>query len=186
MPIQFRCTSCSQPIEIDNEFAGQAVTCPYCEKVVTAPRPTETGMVIAASHGGSAGDGPPSIPQRPPEKGVLGWISLMCTVFAIVTIFVLMIAMYYLIGPFDKPLTPEESNRRLTEAMATRPMLRYAWLASGISICGLPVVGIVLAISSLVGGKRPRWPAILSLCLAVVLFAVLLAVTIAKVAGQVK
>ncbi len=37
MAIQFACPSCREPIEIDDEWAGQAVTCPYCRHVVSAP-----------------------------------------------------------------------------------------------------------------------------------------------------
>ncbi|MCP4594465.1 MAG: hypothetical protein GY842_27355 [bacterium] len=38
MTIQFQCPACAQPIEIDPEWAGQAVACPYCRKSVAAPR----------------------------------------------------------------------------------------------------------------------------------------------------
>jgi len=38
MAIQFQCPACSQPIEIDPEWGGKAVVCPYCHKTVTAPR----------------------------------------------------------------------------------------------------------------------------------------------------
>jgi hypothetical protein len=38
-PIQFHCTSCGKPIEIDEEWAGHSVTCPFCQKEVTAPTP---------------------------------------------------------------------------------------------------------------------------------------------------
>jgi endogenous inhibitor of DNA gyrase (YacG/DUF329 family) len=37
MTIQFQCASCGNPIEIDDEWGGKAVACPYCRKSVTAP-----------------------------------------------------------------------------------------------------------------------------------------------------
>jgi hypothetical protein len=37
MAIRFQCGACSQPIEVDDEWAGKAVACPYCHKTVTAP-----------------------------------------------------------------------------------------------------------------------------------------------------
>ena len=37
MAIQFQCPACSQPIEIDPEWGGRPVVCPYCRKTVTAP-----------------------------------------------------------------------------------------------------------------------------------------------------
>ncbi len=37
MAIRFQCGSCSQPIEVDDEWAVKAVACPYCRKTITAP-----------------------------------------------------------------------------------------------------------------------------------------------------
>lgn len=37
MALRFQCAACSQPIEIDDEWSGKAVICPYCRKSVTAP-----------------------------------------------------------------------------------------------------------------------------------------------------
>jgi hypothetical protein len=38
MAVRFPCASCRQPIEIDDAWAGSSVACPYCRKVITAPR----------------------------------------------------------------------------------------------------------------------------------------------------
>jgi len=37
MAIRFQCGACSQPIEVDDEWALRAVACPYCRKTITAP-----------------------------------------------------------------------------------------------------------------------------------------------------
>lgn len=37
MSIRFQCGSCSQPIEVDDEWAAKMVACPFCRKTVTAP-----------------------------------------------------------------------------------------------------------------------------------------------------
>ena len=37
MTIRFQCGSCSQPIEVDDEWASKLVACPYCRKTVAAP-----------------------------------------------------------------------------------------------------------------------------------------------------
>lgn len=37
MTIQFRCSGCGEPIEVDEQYAGQAAACPYCHKVVSVP-----------------------------------------------------------------------------------------------------------------------------------------------------
>lgn len=39
-PIRFQCQSCSQPIEVDEEWADKTVACPYCKATVTAPAET--------------------------------------------------------------------------------------------------------------------------------------------------
>ena len=41
MAIRFHCASCSQPIEVDDEWALKLVACPYCRKTVTAPAETQ-------------------------------------------------------------------------------------------------------------------------------------------------
>lgn len=45
MVIRFHCPSCSQPIEVDGEWALKAVSCPYCRKTVTAPVESQIGDV---------------------------------------------------------------------------------------------------------------------------------------------
>lgn len=47
MPIQFLCPSCGHPIEVDEEWSGQSVACPFCRNTVAAPKhstyaPSET------------------------------------------------------------------------------------------------------------------------------------------------
>ncbi len=37
MAIQFNCPGCRQPVEVDDEWAGEHVSCPFCQRVVTAP-----------------------------------------------------------------------------------------------------------------------------------------------------
>ena len=37
MAIRFLCSGCSQPIEVDDEWALRPVACPYCRQTVTAP-----------------------------------------------------------------------------------------------------------------------------------------------------
>lgn len=37
MTIRFQCGFCTQPIEVDDEWASKTVACPYCRKTITAP-----------------------------------------------------------------------------------------------------------------------------------------------------
>jgi len=41
--IRFQCGACSQPIEVDDEWAQKAVACPYCRKTITAPSESTLG-----------------------------------------------------------------------------------------------------------------------------------------------
>ncbi len=78
MPIQFSCPSCRQPIEVDDEFGGAQVSCPYCRNVVTAP--TESTLSIAETpggaetpearptHVGAESEEPPSPPAPPQDR----------------------------------------------------------------------------------------------------------------------
>jgi len=43
MAIRFQCGACSQPIEVDDEWAMRAVACPYCRKTITAPSESTLG-----------------------------------------------------------------------------------------------------------------------------------------------
>ena len=77
MAIQFQCPACSQPIEIDPEWGGKAVVCPYCRKTVTAPREPAYDGFTRAPVARRAGDAPrfeavstaPAIPQHLQPSG---------------------------------------------------------------------------------------------------------------------
>lgn len=73
MPIQFRCPGCSQPIEVDDPFAGKSAQCPYCRRVITVPEKTDidAGSLVEArpSPGASLPPTPLSPPPLPPAAG---------------------------------------------------------------------------------------------------------------------
>ncbi len=72
MVVQFRCTSCEKPIEVDDEVAGRQVTCPYCHDVVDAPaESTYEPEPVARPAGPSPPPSPSSgtqAPQPPAEE----------------------------------------------------------------------------------------------------------------------
>jgi hypothetical protein len=87
MAIQFPCPSCSQPIEVDDEYAGQAAACPYCRRVVNVPtespgemRPAAMARPTLSPAQGEVGAGPreapplgevrPEAPPPPPPGGL--------------------------------------------------------------------------------------------------------------------
>lgn len=66
MAIQFRCVGCSQPIEVDNEFAGRTAMCPYCRRVVTVPAETTLPALAPAAARPADEPYPPGVPPLPP------------------------------------------------------------------------------------------------------------------------
>src|SRR4030042_1105980 len=57
MSIQFRCTHCAQPIEVDDEHAGREAQCPYCQEVARVPAES-TYRALAGANGPAAGPRP--------------------------------------------------------------------------------------------------------------------------------
>jgi hypothetical protein len=81
MAIQFRCPACNQRIEIDDEFAGRRVQCPYCQSAADAPLQT------VAEAQPVAGDAPPrpaptplGTSDDPVAAARLGLLGVLCGV----------------------------------------------------------------------------------------------------------
>lgn len=81
MAIRFQCPACSEPIEVDDEWARRVVRCPYCQRTVTASSestlptvdqiPTATPIAGRAEFQPSADPVTPSgaVPPYPPAPG---------------------------------------------------------------------------------------------------------------------
>ncbi|OWY71772.1 hypothetical protein B7486_08895 [cyanobacterium TDX16] len=167
MAIQFLCAACGQPIEVDDEMANQAVTCPYCRKVVTAPLVSEhqTLQDPAAARPTAAPSGHAHHPPVPVTSGtnILSWLSLGCIsgsliCFAVFVGFVLSVAKDHDI----QQMPQAEFNKILQEEMIARTGVQFAGI---LGFCVFPVLGIVLAIIALVKRTPPKWPAITTLSL---------------------
>src|SRR5512140_2444206 len=79
MAIRFSCPSCAQPIEVDDNWGGQSVGCPYCRRVVTAPPqsnwpPAEVPLASPARPlpPQSAASAQPGFAPPPPPPGYTG------------------------------------------------------------------------------------------------------------------
>ncbi len=80
MAIRFHCPACSQPIEVDDEWAGRAVACPYCRKTVTAPSQSTLGdlsTIPTATPVGFAGAVPPAPYAYAPSSNPLAVVALV-------------------------------------------------------------------------------------------------------------
>lgn len=78
MVIRFQCPSCTQPIEVDEEWGGKLVACPYCRHSVTSPQLStlpEIDVVPPAQPIGAPGGGwgsAPAIMGPPPARSTRG------------------------------------------------------------------------------------------------------------------
>lgn len=178
MSIQFRCTSCQQAIETDDEMAGQNATCPYCRQITPVPlqsnltaAPDASAEQTAFQSGtGTAPPTPPipllSAPARP--KSVLGWVALVCIVVGIGLTLYFGFACKALVSDLDIENTPPEEIRKIVEQRAaSKPGLQVLGLLGS---CAMPLVSVACAIVLLVKGAAPRWPAIVTLCIIGVVF----------------
>lgn len=89
MSIQFTCTGCRQPIEVDNEWANQTVMCPYCRYVQNAPaESTFRPESIQAASPARIAAPPPSggfgtVAPPPPGTAAPPWVTGMPTAPAV-------------------------------------------------------------------------------------------------------
>ena len=77
MAIRFQCSACTQPIEVDDEWARKAVACPYCRRTITAPGESTLGdmaqIPTAQLVYGAPGESPagsPGLEAQPPSAPV--------------------------------------------------------------------------------------------------------------------
>jgi hypothetical protein len=178
MAIQFLCSSCRQPIEVDDEMANKSVTCPYCRQVTQVPAattlnaagtpPTATAAPVPAM----TSPLPPGLmplsetPQPPSKRATCGWIALVCLIVAVVFCAYCRAAFNTMMqGMNVQPKTPEEVEtfkKEFNERAQSRPGLMAV---SIVGVCVMPLAMLVFAIVSLARSERPRWPAITSLIL---------------------
>lgn len=162
MPIQFFCPTCRQPIEVDDDVANQAVTCPYCQKAVTAPAQSDP-LVSMRTPDAAATAAPPPLPVIPEIAGPapsnkLGWGALICAVACLLTLlFSLVIGLRV-----AKDLGPNPSRENLNAAIQERMRNSGLQAVSLLGGCVVPIVGIALGVAALVRRRRPMWPAVVA------------------------
>jgi len=188
MAIQFLCKSCGQPIEVDDDLAGRAVKCPYCQQTTETPLAStwQPGAVPPAA----MGSGPPPfgseapMPQArygtPPGYGfpppppvakppIVGYVTLALALVNLLILLATATGFRSLVEGLPYPPQTEEETRtfqkELPERIQGRPAMGLG-LTGG--CCVLPIVAIVCGIVSLSLGQTPKWPAILGLVLVLV------------------
>jgi DNA-directed RNA polymerase subunit RPC12/RpoP len=170
MSIQFCCTQCQQPIEVDAEHAGKSAVCPYCRHMVAVPadstyrhddavaaRPLDT-PAEAASEPASVDAGQPPTASRapaiPPPRLRTGYTfgsyALLCTGLGVVLFAAAMIGSAGLFwqkfgqGTTTAP-SPEEMEQHLravTTEHAWIPALELGGLFFGLAGLALGIVSL--------------------------------------------
>ena len=75
MVIRFQCSACSRPIEVDDEWGGKPVACPYCAETVTAPRESTLDEGAVPIHPEIAQDEFADAPSRGNDRPETdGWV----------------------------------------------------------------------------------------------------------------
>jgi DNA-directed RNA polymerase subunit RPC12/RpoP len=181
MAIQFQCSGCSQPIEVDDDFAGQQATCPYCRHVVTVPDASTYGPDQAVE-ARPAGDEP--TPPAPPQRDTLdgappaapfppsdpfaatqrrqvadayGRYALICAGIVVALLIISAVASMPMMAELmPAPGEPAPPMQEQFERVQNLP--GSAWVsAAGCGIQFFGVVGLPLAIASLVQSRARSW-----------------------------
>ncbi len=174
MAIRFVCSACRQPIEVDDEMANQAVTCPYCRTAVDVPAAStlDAGATTPPEPADYAGPEEP----LPRKTSPLGWIALACVVvFVLSSAYFILVLASLMKGLDPNAMPPEELQQIVEERMKSKPGIQ---IIGYLGACVVPAIGIVCAIVALAKRNRPRWPAIVALSL-LGLFAVLMCLGVA-------
>ena len=176
MAIQFFCTSCGKPIEIDDEAGGQMVTCPYCQAGVQAPA-TSDPSVRSGSTGVTMAP-PPGMPAVPTSNR-LGWTALGCAGGLIVCMGISFLITWNL----RKDIPPASNAAEAMKIMREHPQPLGVTIFSIFGNCAVPLVGLICAIAALARKNRPLWPSVLALVV-IVGYALLACITAATIISQ--
>jgi hypothetical protein len=162
MAIRFQCSGCSQPIEVDDEWAQKFVACPYCRRTITAPAestlpdPSQIPTATRLEQPQVPADLlPPFGPTRPavPTSNVIAKVAfgLACTV-------VVTLGLYCLIGSLHQAeleplIQPErtfsEQMQAFQEYTASRGGMPPGWM---MAMSLLSLTGVVMWVAALVCG----------------------------------
>lgn len=180
MPIQFICEECRQPIEVDDEAANLQAYCPFCNAVVNVPafsdisvaqpspdsRATnalKTAQPVSHRPGAVAGS-----VLRPLENdsaaahasATFGFLAMTTMIISGVLFLVLMTTVMLVMLPEMPPPGAMPDYEKLNDKLMTyaedSPWFPVA--AEFFRILG--IVGVGMAIGSLIRKERPRWPAL--------------------------
>lgn len=173
MVIQFQCTGCSEPIEVDDDLAGASAACPYCGRVCTVPRESTfrpAAVAVARPAGGMSDTAARSADARTrgaaadaerdaPEVAArrLGRASMMLSIasLALFVATMLYVATLVLNDPVvasQSPPTQRDLAAAVQRLSAERPYLGLPFIV----VLVTAVLGLTAGLASMRGGVRTR------------------------------
>ncbi len=172
MAIQFCCTQCGQPIEVDDEHSGRTAACPYCRHLVAVPHEStyEPRAAVSARPLGppsppvmeAAGPEQPHVVPVPPQRRrtarTFGLFALICAGLAAVLFAASMVMAAGVVVPHvtsapANTLT-DSQMRQIEEELGQTP-------AIAVTVFGamfFALAGLSLGIVSLTQAARGNWP----------------------------
>ena len=183
MAIQFQCASCGEPIEIDAEWAGKPVACPYCRRTVLAPtestfappgvpaaRPAVRGAAFEALDPAESAAGPFDVRREASNSAAVWAIVLTCSALSCGLTAVVVLAPHLdELRPFiemsESGKSFSEVNRAFVEQLeGAMPLWLLVSSLLALAAMGLWVVGLICGIVAVRRAPR-RGLAIASLVL---------------------
>lgn len=156
MPIQFLCVSCEHPIEIDDEWAGKSVACPFCRNTVVAPVEStyEPPSVVPAARGvePDMADGTRLPPPGPSGGNLVALWAFGCASLSLLAFFVFsVVIMSRVVDDLGPEFTPQQFQQYMSDLLkAGQPP---KWLGSALLAfflaAALWVAGLICAILAL-------------------------------------
>lgn len=182
MAIRFACPSCRQPIEVDNEWAGQSVGCPYCRMVVTAPSASawpESQVPVATPLGQPPESIPPpgysgAVPPAPSAASAAPWALTLAITSALLSVFAALawtVAWISTVAEKAGPNATQSEIQKVIQDLAASGQVPYSPLGMAAavvgSLCGIG--GLALAIRTLLW-QQPRRGMAIAACVISVAF----------------
>lgn len=190
MAIQYRCESCAEPIEVDDELAGQTARCPYCGSAGTIPAHSTyaPGAAVVARPArweereeatSETFQRTPSVPPATQRRArTLGTYALVTTLLGLLCLGVAMVRSLMLLARLGLlEGEPAEAQKALAETFD--PVIVVAQFAMAL----LLLAGFVLSIVSLAQSRRGNWTALTALLLCLGLGTCLVLAVLVTLAG---
>ncbi len=160
MAIQFNCPGCRQPVEVDDEWAGQHVACPFCQRVVTAPAESTitalqddlppTARRLSPTTSGVAISTEAEVPPRYNRLAVVGFGLSLAAIFLLMLSGILM---QFVADEIGQNSTFQENQKKMAELMSNPETSGRMALGLG-SLCLSFVCWLAGAIISVIAVTR--------------------------------